>query len=428
MTLPPILLLINDALLERGATALLVGGCVRDHFLQIPIKDYDIEVYGLPNLESLEEVLRRFGKVKQVGKSFGILKFVDAGKEYDFAFPRLERKVGRGHRGFDVTIDGGLDFKTAAKRRDFTINAMGYEIATHRFLDPFGGKRDLDAKLLRHIDDTTFVEDPLRVWRGVQFLARFGLHMAKETQVLCYRMVCEGMLEELPKERVFDEVKKLLLRADRPSTGLALCRELTLLRAYAPLWTLSREAWLVTLRRVDLMAAGRDRGCTAPLILMLAALTLTCGEAGSRETVALLSDEERLLTEVPKLVAHAPMIETIYRESKIDTAAADAMLRLLAAKVKIPDAVAVAKADFLARHTEMDRFEAGEWALQRAGELGVVEGPLPPLLQGRDLMHHFQLQPSPKFKEILERVYQMQIEGKITSREEALHFVEKEFL
>ena len=82
-----------------------MGGSVRDHFLNLPIKDYDIEVYGFETLEELEKVLSAFGSVNLVGKSFGVLKFVHEKEEYDFSFPRLESKVGKGHRGFDV--DGG---------------------------------------------------------------------------------------------------------------------------------------------------------------------------------------------------------------------------------------------------------------------------------------------------------------------------------
>ena len=125
MHLPAILHSISKKLHAQGAKAVVVGGSVRDHFLDLSIKDYDIEVYGLESLETLENILSGYGSVNLVGKSFGVVKFVYAKEEYDFSFPRLESKVGKGHRGFDVTVDGQLDFKTAAMRRDFTVNAMG---------------------------------------------------------------------------------------------------------------------------------------------------------------------------------------------------------------------------------------------------------------------------------------------------------------
>ncbi len=123
MHIPKILKTISYSLQKHHAKAIIVGGSVRDHFLKLPIKDYDIEVYGLDNLEQLETILSEFGSVNLVGKSFGVLKFVYEKEEYDFSFPRLESKVGKGHRGFDVETDGSMGFKEAALRRDFTVNA-----------------------------------------------------------------------------------------------------------------------------------------------------------------------------------------------------------------------------------------------------------------------------------------------------------------
>jgi len=128
MYLPKIIETISKKLQEHNAKAIIVGGSVRDHFLNLPIKDYDIEVYGLQNMEQLENILSEFGSVNLVGKSFGVLKFVHEKEEYDFSFPRLESKVAKGHRGFDIQINGKMSFKEASKRRDFTINAIGYDI------------------------------------------------------------------------------------------------------------------------------------------------------------------------------------------------------------------------------------------------------------------------------------------------------------
>jgi len=216
MFVPKILRTISKVISQSNGTAVLVGGSVRDHFLKLPVKDYDIEVYGLESMEALEAILLEFGSVNLVGKSFGVLKFVHDNEEYDFSFPRLESKVAKGHRGFDVQVDGKMDFKTASRRRDFTVNAMGYDIERQCFLDPFNGQRDIDDQVLRHIDDNSFAEDPLRVYRAVQFCARFSFDLAEETEVLCKQMVGEGMLEELPKERVYTEWKKLLLKAKNP--------------------------------------------------------------------------------------------------------------------------------------------------------------------------------------------------------------------
>ena len=266
MYLPSILLKISYALQAKGASAVVVGGAVRDMLLGIPVKDYDIEVYGLQKVEELEAVLGTFGSVSSVGKSFGVVKLKSGTWEFDFSFPRTERKTGKGHQGFDVSVNGALDFKTAARRRDFTINAIGYEMQKCSLIDPYGGVEDIKKRCLRHIDANTFVEDPLRVYRAVQFAARFGFTVAQETALLCKKMVAEGMLDELPKERVYEEWKKLLLKADKPSVGLELMREWGITERYFPelhaligvpqdaKWHPEGDVWVHTMMVVDAMA------------------------------------------------------------------------------------------------------------------------------------------------------------------------------
>ena len=266
MKLPKIIQIISTQLAKQNAKAIVVGGSVRDHFLQLPIKDYDVEVYGLDSLEDLVSVLEVYGSVNLVGKSFGVLKFSYKGEEYDFSFPRRESKVDSGHRGFDVKVDGYLTFQEAARRRDFSMNALGYDVQSQAFLDPFGGLKDIEVKKLRHIDDATFIEDPLRVYRAVQFSARFGFTLAEETFKRCKQMVAEGMLEELPKERVFAEWKKLLLKSPKPSVGFELMSKLGILERYfpelhaligvpqSPKWHPEGDVWVHTMMTLDAMA------------------------------------------------------------------------------------------------------------------------------------------------------------------------------
>ena len=111
MIIPNILQTISKTLAQKGAKAIIVGGSVRDHFLGIPAKDFDIEVYGLESIEDLEAVLKSFGRVELVGKSFGVLKLFYEGEVYDFAFPRTEKKVAKGHKGFDISIDGNYPYE-----------------------------------------------------------------------------------------------------------------------------------------------------------------------------------------------------------------------------------------------------------------------------------------------------------------------------
>ncbi len=419
MNLPSILHTISDDLQKQHAKVIVVGGSVRDYFLGLPIKDYDLEVYGLNRVETLEKVLAKYGKVKLVGKSFGVLKFVYEGEEYDFAFPRTERKTGSGHRGFDITVDGTMDFQSAARRRDFTINAMGYDIAEKRFLDPFGGRKDLEEKILRHIDDNTFTEDPLRLYRGVQFCARFGLSMHASTKMLCRKMVEEGMLEELPKERIFDEIKKLLLQAKRPSVGFVLIKELGALRYFPVLYTLHETPWQQTLQRLDIMAELTNERIERALVLMLSALVYSFqSEEEVRALIGWLSDEVKLITSVVLLWRYSRRVLEIAGSEDIDTA-----VRKLSVHADISELVLVAKAAYRAQ-TGRD-FEAAEQILKRAKVLGVLHSAPKPFLQGRDLLQLPGFSPSPKFKEILDKVYEVQLEGRIKTKEEALMFIKK---
>ena len=459
MYIPTILENISDALEKKNAKAIIVGGSVRDHFLKLPIKDYDIEVYGLESLEVLEKVLAAFGSVNLVGKSFGVLKFTYDGEEYDFSFPRLESKVSEGHRGFDVMVDGMLDFKTAAKRRDFTVNAMGYDVVEKVFIDPFKGLDDIKLKRLKHIDDDTFIEDPLRVYRAVQFSARFGFRLADETLVLCKNMVFKNMLEELPKERIYLEWKKLLLKAAKPSLGFVLMRELGIIQKYlpeldaligipqSPKWHPEGDVWIHTLMTLDVMARelktiSQTFNDKKKLMFMFAML---CHDLGKVSTTSVDEDGKiraighegagveptkrflyRLMDEDDFIKSVLPFVEHHLKPSQFYTANSKAgAIRRLATKVNIEDLVLVSKADFLGRTTKealVGEYKAGEWLLQKASELNVINKPLEALIQGRDLIA-LGFTPSPQFKTILEQVYTLQLEGTLTNRTDALEYL-----
>ena len=454
MQVVKILKTISTHLQEQNAKAIIVGGSVRDHFLELPSKDVDIEVYGLESIEMLEEVLSLFGTVNLVGKSFGVLKFTHEGAEYDFSFPRTEQKVAQGHRGFDVTVNANLAYEEAAKRRDFTINALGYDIEEERFLDPFGGLGDIKAKKLRHIDDKTFTEDPLRVYRAVQFCARFGFTLASETFALCHQMVEQGMLEELPKERVYEEWKKLLLKASKPSLGFELMKELGILERYfpelyalkavpqSPKWHPEGDVWIHTMMCLDVMTALLTEDERYNLKMMFAILCHDLGKAVSttvdeegnirsigheitglaltKSLMSRLTQEHNFIETLLPLVQHHLKPFQFYGGNAKAPA-----IRRLATKVNIEELVVVAKADFLGRTTQealRGVYEAGEWLIEKSKELKVENKPLDNLLQGRDLID-LGMTPSPRFKTILDEVYALQLEGKIMTTEDALDFV-----
>jgi len=457
MKIPKILQTISKTLLSADAKAIVVGGSVRDWFLKLPIKDYDIEVYGLKTIEELEDVLSKYGSVNLVGKSFGVLKFVYEKEEYDFSFPRSEKKTGAGHRGFEVYCSGDMSFKEASFRRDFTINAMGFDIESSKFIDPFDGSHDMDKKVLRHIDDKTFVEDPLRVYRAVQFCARFGYELDEKTKLLCVSMVSEGMLEELPKERVYKEFEKLLLKSDKPSVGFELMRELGVLKYFPelydmigvkqdPKWHLEGDVWVHTMMSLDVMASLRCGESKLDLKLMYGVLCHDMGKVVTTKVIDgkirsfgheragvllcesfmyRLCDEHGFIGDISTLVKYHMAPSAFFSDGAKDRA-----IRRLSTKVNIKELIMVAKADFLGRVTkEANRgfYEAGEWLREKSESLNVDVSPPINLLQGRDLIS-LGLKPSREFSTLLKSVYDKQLDGLIMTKEEALLYIKENYI
>ena len=196
----------------NGGRAMLVGGCVRDELMGIEPKDWDLEVYGIEPVR-LREILSDFGEVNAVGEAFTVYK---VGQDLDVSLPRRERKTGRGHRGFLVEGDKNMSFEEAARRRDFTINALMQDALTVEIIDCYGGREDIENKILRAVARETFAEDSFRVLRAAQFAARFNFEVESETRELCRAID----LTDLPKERIWGELEKLLLKSDIPSVVL----------------------------------------------------------------------------------------------------------------------------------------------------------------------------------------------------------------
>ena len=261
---------------EAGGRAYFVGGFVRDRLMRNACKDVDIEVHGLTP-DRLRSILDACGERLEMGASFGV--FGLRGYGLDIAMPRKERAFGAGHRDFDVEVDPFLGIREAARRRDFTVNAMMMDVLTGEILDPFDGQGDLKRGILRHVSDASFGEDPLRALRAAQFAARFGFAVAEETA-----RICSGMdLTLLAKERVFTELRKALMQAAHPSVFFETLRDMNQLSGWFseaetligirqdPAFHPEGDVWTHTLRVLDSAAALRMRA-EDPLSLMLAAL------------------------------------------------------------------------------------------------------------------------------------------------------------
>lgn len=223
----------SSDLCRAGGRVYEVGGTVRDRLLSRASKDKDLLVTGLP-LEEISKILRRFGEIFTVGKSFGVLKFHPRDEpetEYDIALPRKEVSTGSGHRDFKVDYDPSLPVEIDLSRRDFTVNAMAIESATGKLIDPFGGEEDLKKRLLRMVFDRAFEEDPLRLLRAVQFAARFQLAIEPATFEAMKKHA--ELIRTVSPERISEEIRKLLM-AEKPSEGFVIMRDTGLLKPVFP--------------------------------------------------------------------------------------------------------------------------------------------------------------------------------------------------
>ncbi|MBO5994202.1 MAG: HD domain-containing protein [Firmicutes bacterium] len=267
---------------KAGGRAYLVGGCVRDKLMGTAPKDYDIEVHGIEP-ETLRHILEEIGEPMSVGESFGIYSL--KGLDLDIAMPRREHAIGRGHRDFEVEVDPFIGVEKAASRRDFTINALMEDALTGEIIDPFGGRQDLKAGVIRHVNDDSFREDPLRVFRGAQFAARFGFGIASETLEICKTMA----VSELSPERVEGELKKAMVGSAEPSIFFEVLREMDQLEPWFheikaligleqdPLFHPEGDVWNHTMEVLDRGAALRYEA-EEPYGFMLLCLTHDLGK------------------------------------------------------------------------------------------------------------------------------------------------------
>jgi tRNA nucleotidyltransferase (CCA-adding enzyme) len=435
---------IVRAVAAAGGRALVVGGWVRDRIMGRPSKDIDIEVYGLP-AERLRPLLATFGPVNAVGESFTVYKVGDI----DVSLPRRESKIGRGHKAFEVHGDPDMSPVEAARRRDFTINAIAWDPLADEYVDPFDGRGDIERRLLRAVDPQTFVDDSLRVLRAVQFAARFEFTLDPRTAELCRRIP----LDDLPAERIWGEMEKLLLQAKRPSLGFEIALDLGVIDKLfpemkalvgcpqEPEWHPEGDVWIHTLMVID-QARTRIDDLDRPrqIAIMLGAV---CHDLGKPPTTAFLDGRIRSIDHEQAGVAPATAlldrlnVHTIggfdvrrevlgitahhlkpgmFGMSK--TPVSDGAFRRLAQKVDLELLARLAKSDCLGRSGNFD-CSAMDWFLERARQLGVEHAAPKPLLLGRHLLP-LGVKPGPRMGEILRAVYERQLDGTITTVDEAI--------
>ncbi len=407
LKLPAVLDPLIAMLRSHGIRPVVVGGYLRDILMgNDKGKDVDLELYRLASLEQLSKWLAPYGKAVLVGKSFGVIKLAFEGFDIDFSQPRTENKSGSGHRGFDVTTYETLDFATAAKRRDFTINAMGFDLIDGVLLDPYNGLDDLRKRRLQCVDSHTFTEDPLRLFRALQFAARFHLHASDSLIALCRNMYREGALAELPKERIFDEMKKLLL-APRPSVGLKLMKTMDAVGFFPQLEALESTSWEDTLKMLDALTLHHP-----PLTLLLVALVHRMPDPNTcEEFLESFSFDKRLNEKVLKLFSH-------YQNLLMETN--DGFVRRMALHVTIADLCLIASCDPRSSYRD-----AGAALFEHAGRLHVRHEKPVPILQGRHLIE-LGITPSVHFSTLLDAAFQAQLDGAFDSRKTGIEWIKKE--
>ncbi len=286
---------VFDAILSHGGDVYIVGGYVRDDLMNMAYNhDIDVEVFHL-TYQQLYDVLSSFGHVNTFGKSFAIMQ-LEGLKGYDFALPRLEKKRGKGHQDFEITIDPDLSLEKAVQRRDLTMNALMYDYAQGKIVDLCHGQEDIKNKIIRCVNPRTFVEDPLRVLRIAQFVARFQMTVEDETKHLCCEMVKQHMLDHLSIERVYQEYCQILM-SSQPSLGFLFLKEIGALPPYL-------ETLTCTQQRLDYHPEGDVFTHTMLVIDIAANMKNKVDEPLSFMWACLLHDIGKPLVTTPE--GHAP--------------------------------------------------------------------------------------------------------------------------
>lgn len=430
---------------DNGGKALVVGGCVRDAILDRLSKELDIEVHGI-SWDRLVKILSDCFPIDLVGQSFQVIKI--RGLLLDVSIPRRESKVGSGHKGFETLGDPDMDPEEALSRRDFTINSMAFDPVSNNLIDPFNGLQDIKKRILRHTSEK-FIEDPLRVLRGMQLAARLDLHVAPETVALSHSMSPEG----LPKERIFGEWRELILNGEKPSRGLSFLRECGWVQYFPEIealigceqdreWHPEGDVWDHTLVSMDAFAQERLNDDKEDLIVGLAVLCHDLGKpattkvedgrirskghdvAGEDPTRSFLQG----LTHQGDLVKEIiPLVSAHLRPRKFFKAnVSDSAIRRLAKNVgRIDRLVRVAKADACGSNPgSIDLFQAGEWLLDRARILEVENSIPKPIVMGRHLIK-IGLIPGLNFEPILSACYNAQIDGEFKEIEEGMEYAKR---
>lgn len=420
---------IASRVAEKGGRVYYVGGFVRDRIMGTENKDIDIEIHGIHPRE-LAEILDSVGKRTEMGAEFGI--FGLRGYDLDIAMPRKEEATGRGHKDFAVFVNPFLGTEKAARRRDFTMNALMQDVQTGEVIDHFGGVEDIQKGVIRHVNAKTFVEDPLRVLRAGQFAARFGFSVAQETVELAKTMD----LSALARERIMGELEKALLKADTPSVFFEEMRKMNQLSVWFPEVKLligvmqnpkfhpEGDVWTHTMMVLD-EAAGLKEGAANPLGFMLAALTHDFGKAVTTEVIdgkirsrgheikglPMIKTFLQRITNETKLIKYVLNMDELHMQPKImaaQRAEMKSMNRLFDRAIDPEGLVLLSQADHMGRAGSMRDENTEQFLKASLAEFHrIMERPY---VMGADLIAA-GWKPGPYFSELLGFSHKLRLAG-----------------
>ena len=435
---------IAEKAAKAGGHAFLVGGAVRDRLLGFEPKDLDLEIFGVPE-DALTSLLEEFGSVHLVGRRFAVFHMATPEGTVEVSLPRRETKTGPGHKGFAVEADPGMEPRDASARRDFTVNALMEDPLTGEVLDFWEGRKDLEEGILRHVS-SAFAEDPLRVLRVARFVSRFGWRVHPETAALCRSL----NLEELPRERIEEEWRQILIVGEHPGAGVRVLEEVGALEFFPeldalrgvpqdPEWHPEGDVFVHSCLALDAAVAIREE-MKEPWPEMLAVLCHDLGKPAATvekegrwrspgHDVGGMDPTRKFLGRITVQSGVVEQVANLVREHLRPTQlwqareeVSDSAIRRLSLRVDIPALIRVAWADAAGRGEPMlgpREWEPARWLLDRAASLGVEKEPVQNFLQGRDLLES-GAEPGPGIGKILGEAFELQLEGTLIDRESAL--------
>ncbi len=422
---------IAEKVQAAGGRVFYVGGCVRDKLLYGGELrgDIDIEVHGVEPAV-LWDALDSVGEPLQYGSSFGIYGL--SGSALDIAIPRKEHATGRGHRDFEVFTDPYIGTEAAARRRDFTVNALMEDVLTGEIVDPYGGRGDLEKRVLRCVDPSSFIEDPLRVLRCARFAAVLGFSVDPATVELC-----SGMdLTTLSRERVEGELKKALMASEKPSVFFETLRQMRRLSPWFaeleqtvgleqdPEYHPEGDVWTHMMEVLDRATGFRDKA-EQPYPFMMLALTHDLGKITTTEFV------KGRIHAYGHESAGLPVIETFLRRLTDEASLIGYVLNMAELHMK-PNMMAFNKSPVKSTNKMFDQAASAQDLIYMAmsdhpvksgdtpfsGDAGFLSERLEryretmaqPYVMGRDLIAA-GLEPGENFGELLEYAHKLRLAG-----------------